>query len=85
MRSHFRETSKRPFLEVNQKGRQQQQELREKQRQEIEKYDRVIAETTPIATEPFTPTVKGGETVHSAFRRGNKDVIFPGFRNPKGY
>ena len=48
------------------------------------KYDRVFAKTAPnfndcvatIDTRPFTPTVKGGGIVNSAFRRGKKGVIF---------
>ena len=80
MTSYFRETTKRPFLEVNQKRNTTTTIVARETTTGRRKYDRVLAETAPscndcvatIVTEPSTPTVKGGGTVNSAFRRGNK-------------
>ena len=77
---------KRPFWRKIRKETQQQQELRLKQRREIENYNWKLSETAPscndcvatIITEPFTPTVKGVGTVSLAFRKiKNKSVISP--------
>ena len=85
MTSYFRETTKRPFLEVNQKRNTTTTIVAIETTTRNRKYDRVLAETAPIyndcvatiVTKPFTPMVKGGGTVNSAFRRENKCVISP--------
>ena len=83
--SNFRETTKLPFLEVNQKRNTTTTIVARETTTRNRKYDRVLAETAPscidcvatIVTKPFSPRVKGGGTVNSAFRRGNKSVISP--------
>ena len=83
MTSYFRETTKRPFLEKNQKYNTTTTRVARETTTESRKYNRVLAKTAPtcndfvatIIIRPFTPTVKGGGIVNSAFRRGNKGVI----------
>ena len=90
MTSYFRETTKRPFLEENQKYNKTITRVAttttivsRETMTESRKDNRVLAKTAPncndcvdtIVTSPFTPTVKGGGIVNSAFRRGNKGVI----------
>ena len=90
--SYFRETTKRLFLEKEQKENITTAIAAIETTTRNRKSDRVLAETAPscndcvatIVTEPFTPTVKGVGTVSPAFRRGNKSVIFPGFKNSEG-
>ena len=90
MTSYFRETTKRPFLEEKQKYNTTTTRVAtttaivaRKTTTESRNYNRVLANTAPncndcvatIVTRPFTPTVKGGGIVNSAFRRGNKGVV----------
>ena len=85
MTSYFRETTKRPFLEENYKRNTTTTIVARKTTTRNRKYDRVLVETAQscndcvatIVTNPFTPTVTGGEIVNSAFRRGNESFISP--------
>ena len=92
MTSYFREMTKRPFLEDNQKRNTTTTIVARKTTTRNRKYDRVLAETAlscndcvaTIVTKPFTPTMKGGGVVNSAIRSGNKSVISPDSKIRRG-
>ena len=84
MRSHFQETSKTAILEKTKKKKNTTTTIVARKTTTGNR-KKTTAETAPscndcvatIFTEPFTLTAKGGRTVNSAFRRGNKSVISP--------